>query len=82
MKPKKNLSLAGGGLGAWELLARVSHRDLDGRTVRGGRLTDYTGGLGWYLNPNTRVIFNYAHLDRGAVSGGAHIFQMRAQVDF
>jgi phosphate-selective porin OprO/OprP len=47
-------------------------------------LTDYTAGLGWYLNPNTRMQFNYvyADLDRGTASGGAHIFQMRAQVDF
>ncbi len=83
VKPRKNLSFSGGGLGAWELLARISHLDLNGGTVRGGRLTDYTAGLGWYLNPNTRVTFNYtyADLDRGAVSGGSHIFQMRAQVD-
>jgi phosphate-selective porin OprO and OprP len=84
VKPKKNLSFTDGGLGAWELLARVSHLNLNDGTVNGGRLTDYTAGLGWYLNPNTRMIFNYtyADLDRGAVSGGSHIFQMRAQVDF
>jgi phosphate-selective porin OprO/OprP len=84
VKPKNNLTFSGGGLGAWELLARVSHLDLNGGTVHGGRLTDYTAGLGWYLNPNTRMQFNYvyADLDRGTASGGAHIFQMRAQVDF
>jgi phosphate-selective porin OprO/OprP len=84
VKPKKPLSFTGGGLGGWELLARVSHLNLNDGAVQGGRLTDYTAGLGWYLNPNTRMLFNYtyADLDRGTVSGGAHIFQMRAQVDF
>lgn len=83
VKPKKNFSF-GGGPGAWELLARVSHLDLNGGLIRGGRLTDYSGGLGWYLNSNTRMQFNYiyADLDRANASGGAHIFQMRAQVDF
>jgi phosphate-selective porin OprO/OprP len=84
VRPKKNLSFSGRGLGAWELLARVSHLDLNGGTVSGGRLTDYTAGLGWYLNPNTRMIFNYIYADlhRNGVSGGSHVFEVRAQVDF
>jgi phosphate-selective porin OprO/OprP len=83
VKPKKNFSF-GGGLGAWEVLARVSYLDLNDGTVRGGRLADYTAGLGWYINPNTRWLFNYiyADVDRAAGSGHTHIFEMRFQVDF
>jgi phosphate-selective porin OprO and OprP len=84
VKPKKNFAFNGGGLGAWELLARVSYLDLNDGAVRGGRLTDYTAGLGWYINPNTRWLFNYiyADMDRAAGGGHTHIFEMRAQVDF
>ena len=84
VKPKKNFSFNGGGWGAWEVLARFSYLDLNDGTVRGGRLADYTAGLGWYINPNTRWLFNYiyADLDRAAGSGHTHIFQMRCQVDF
>jgi phosphate-selective porin OprO/OprP len=84
VKPTKNFSFSGGGLGAWELLARISYLDLNDGAVSGGRLTDYTAGLGWYLNANTRMLFNYiyADLDRGTVSDGAHIFQTRLQIDF
>jgi len=84
VKPKKNFSLSGGGLGALELIGRVSQVDLNDDAVRGGRLTDYTAGLGWYLNPNTRFFFNYiyADLNRSGVSGGTHIWQTRFQVDF
>jgi phosphate-selective porin OprO and OprP len=84
VKPKKNFSLSGSGPGAIELIGRVSQVDLNDGAVRGGRLTDYTAGLGWYLNPNTRFIFNYiyADMDRAGVSGGTHIWQTRFQVDF
>jgi phosphate-selective porin OprO and OprP len=82
--PKKNLTFDGTGFGAWELLARVSQVDLNDGAVNGGRLTDYTLGLGWYLNPNTRMLFNYiyADLDRAGDSGYAHIWETRFQVDF
>jgi len=84
VKPLKNFRFDGTGLGAWELIARVSYVDLDGGMVRGGRLTDYTGGLGWYLNPNARFTFNYifADLDRAGREGQSHIWQTRFQVDF
>jgi phosphate-selective porin OprO and OprP len=84
VKPKKNFSFSGSGLGAFELIGRVSQVDLNDGAVRGGRLTDYTAGLGWYLNPNARFIFNYiyADLNRSGVTGDSHIWQTRFQVDF
>jgi phosphate-selective porin OprO and OprP len=84
VKPRKNFSFSGSGLGAWELIGRVSQVDLNDGAVRGGRLTDYTVGLGWYLNPNTRFIFNYIYADlhRAGQRGESHIWQTRFQVDF
>ena len=83
VKPKKNFSFSGGP-GAWELIGRVSQVDLNDSPVRGGRLTDYTAGVGWYLNPNARFIFNYifADLHRSGQQGDSHIWQTRFQVDF
>jgi phosphate-selective porin OprO/OprP len=73
------------GPGAWELAARISHLDLTSANIGGGRLTDLTVGLNWYLTPYTKVQMNYvrAFLDPAA-SGrtGADIFGMRFHYDF
>jgi len=79
VKPKKNFGA--GGPGAWELAARYSHLDLNDEDIEGGELDDITVGLNWYLNPNTRIMWNYVHTDLDGV-GDADAFQMRAQVDF
>jgi len=47
------------GLGAWEITARFSNLVLNDENVRGNNLTDFTAGLNWYLNPYTRMKFNY-----------------------
>jgi phosphate-selective porin OprO and OprP len=51
------------GHGAWELAYRCSYIDmLDGLTTKGaGIATDHTFGVNWYLNPYTKVMFNYVH---------------------
>ncbi|NLE39072.1 MAG: porin, partial [Pirellulaceae bacterium] len=45
---------------------------------------DHTIGLNWYLNPYTRVMFNYVHstLEDDLGDGSLSIFQMRTQIDF
>jgi phosphate-selective porin OprO and OprP len=85
VKPNRNFGLKeGGGPGAWEVLLRYSQTDLNDEDITGGRLNDVTGGVTWYLNPNWKIMFNYvfAHLNRGAADGDAHIFETRFHVDF
>ncbi len=80
------------GRGAWELAYRFSYIDmLDGLTTKGaGIATDHTFGLNWYLNPFTRLEFNYVHsIDTYNVAtasritgGNLDIFEMRVAMDF
>ncbi|HYG24360.1 MAG TPA: porin [Verrucomicrobiae bacterium] len=84
IRPRHNFSLTEGGAGAWELLARYSHLNLNDGAISGGEMDDITLGLNWYLNPNTRVMWNYVFSDveRSGVEASAHIFQTRLAVDF
>ncbi len=75
----------GFGPGAWELALRLSHLDLDNGAVRGGRLTDLTVGVNWYLNPYLRVTANYIHAAPQADNGNpgrANIYGLRMGYDF
>lgn len=81
-----------GGWGAWEVALRYSNIDLnDGNPTgpfNGGEMDDITFGVNWYLNPQSRVMFNYVRSD--VVSGGVtaldagtlSIYQLRFQIDF
>lgn len=74
-----------GGPGAWELACRVSHVDLNHGGVTGGRLTDTTFGLNWYLNAYTRLTVNYIRaylLPPGGRPGAADLFGVRFNFDF
>lgn len=71
--PKNNFTWKeGGGKGAWEVVTRYSHLDLEDNMYTGGELNDISLGLNWYLNPNMRVILNYVHaeLDDGLLGPG------------
>ena len=50
-----------GGWGALEAALRFSYVDLNSRSIQGGEEANITAGLNWYLNGNTRVMFNYVH---------------------
>ncbi len=73
-----------GGRGAWEVAARWSTIDLDDAGIAGGRLTDLTFGLNWYLARNAKFQFNYinADLDRNGLDSETGILACRVQVDF
>jgi phosphate-selective porin OprO/OprP len=81
VKPKNNYSAASGGTGAWEAKARYSGLDLDDSNITGGELDNITVGLNWYLNPNTRVMWDYVHADKEDI-GQADMIMMRLQFDF
>jgi phosphate-selective porin OprO/OprP len=81
-----------GSWGAWQLALRYSTLDLNddnsALSYRGGKIDNITVGLNWYLNPNTRFMFNYINADTESVTvptvdaGKMDIFMSRFQVDF
>jgi phosphate-selective porin OprO/OprP len=79
VKPKNNYGE--NGWGALEVAARFSAIDMQ----EDGSLEDFTIGLNWYLNPNTRVMLNYVI---GELTDGAgevtteNAVMMRIQLDF
>lgn len=79
VKPNKNFG--SGGWGAWEVAARYSSVDLSDSGISGGELDNITAGLNWYLNPNTRLMWNYVRADKDDV-GKANMLLMRLQIDF
>ena len=81
VRPRGNLFGDEKGIGAWQLAVRYSRLDLNQGTILGGELNNFTLGLNWFLNPNTRIMFNYVLADRQDI-GEAHIFQTRFQLDF
>lgn len=84
VKPLANLSPKAGQWGAWELGLRFSWIDLDSGIIRGGKEQNWTVGLNWYLNPNTRLMLNYTRADihHDLYDGVLGIFQTRLQIDF
>ncbi|MBN2182230.1 MAG: hypothetical protein JW715_09975 [Sedimentisphaerales bacterium] len=80
IKPKSNYSY-GGDPGAWEVKARLSELDLNDGNVTGGKLNNITAGLNWYLNPNTKIMWDYVRADKDTI-GQANMFMMRLQFDF
>jgi phosphate-selective porin OprO/OprP len=83
VRPKRNFLGKKGNPGAWQVAARYSHIDLEDGNINGGEMDTITAGVNWYLNPNTRVTFNYVYADASELyDGDAHIFAMRFHVDF
>jgi len=89
VKPKKNFR-EDGGWGAWEIAARYSYLDLTNEDLgfegiennKGGRMQNVTAGLNWYLNPNTRIMWNYVRSGQGTWDTSTDMFLMRFQIDF
>jgi phosphate-selective porin OprO and OprP len=72
------------GKGAWQVSVRIDDLDLNDGNIQGGRLVDLTFGLNWYVNPYTRMYFNYVHamLTRGQPDSYGNLFGLRAQFEF
>ena len=70
-----------GGLGAIELVARISHLDLDDNEIRGGKFWRITPMVNWYLSTNFRLAlaYGYGKLDRYGLVGATQFFQARMQ---
>ncbi|MFT3879966.1 MAG: porin [Gemmatales bacterium] len=76
------------GSGAWELCYRFSFLDLNdtGSNILGGRLTENTVGINWWLTQNMRLQANYLNIYRDvpspATTGTVHALGLRAIVEF
>jgi phosphate-selective porin OprO and OprP len=76
------------GKGAWEVGYRWSYidfRDAVSNTGKADRFSNHTLGLSWYLNPFTKMMFNYVYSTddpRTGATGYLSTYEMRAQVDF
>ena len=76
---------------AWEVAVRYDTLDLTDGTLRGGEMTNMAVGLNWYLNANTRLMFDYIMSNTenrngpsGVIIGDADVnsFLMRWDVHF
>jgi phosphate-selective porin len=67
--------------GAWEVVARYSHLDLNNRGVNGGILHKGFVGLNWWASRQWRISCGYglADLERKDLSSVTHILQSRFQ---
>jgi phosphate-selective porin OprO/OprP len=80
-----NFDIKGGTWGALELAGRYSSIGLNdsGAKVAGGKESDTTLGINYYLNPNMRVMLNWVHaMTDKPDNGNADIYMARFQVDF
>ena len=79
--------------GAWELCSRLNYITLDSGSVKGGTLMDPTFGFNWYMNPYTKLSFNYIPIylnspqtygdqTTPSVKTQANAWGLQAQVDF
>ena len=81
VKPRNNFGGREKGFGALEIAFRYSNTDLTDGIIEAGIESDIAVGLNWYLNPVTRVMFNYGKVlikDKGNLD----VLQARFQIDF
>lgn len=81
--PAAPFSLKDGTWGAWEIAIRYSYANLVDQydptvaiasqpmAVNGGKQSDITVGVNWYVNNYMRMMFNYVHSDYSKAAGAA-----------
>ena len=73
----------GENIGAIELTARYSKLDLPYKSDGCEKLSDTTLGINWYLNQNTKIVFNYVYADgRRIKDGDGELAAMHFQINF
>lgn len=83
--PKPRQPLDEGGIGAFEVAARVGQTDLDDRDVRGGKLTTISAAASWFPIERVRLMMNWVNVDsRHRLLGQRddNYVAMRAQVSW
>jgi len=80
LSPKKNFGTKGG-FGALEIALRYSVLNLNDQDLNGGKMNNFTAGVNWYLNPATKIAFNYVRSNIYEL-GISNIYQMRFQIAF
>jgi len=68
-------------IGAFEVVGRYSHVDIDDGLARGGVFDRGTAGINWWATRRWKIGFDYGliELDRGGRSGITHAFHTRFQ---
>jgi phosphate-selective porin OprO and OprP len=82
-RQKPNRPITKGGLGAWQILARVDRADFNDMSLTGGEADTYTFGLNWWPTAYTRVMLNYVNFELSGNQNdrGNHI-GLRVAVDW
>lgn len=81
----RNSGIGWTGAGAVELAVRWSYIDLNSSGVQGGFMEEMTYGINWYLNPYTKMMFNYVRPtlnDPMFSKSRANSYAMRVQFEF
>lgn len=71
-----------GGSGAIELALRYSTLSFEDVANPDQTLRDWTFGINWYLNPNSRIMLNYVDGELDTLSGAFRALTIRFQVAF
>lgn len=62
LRPKKNFDLINGGIGAWEVAARIASIDLNDGDITGGEEDAVSLALNWYPNRNMRIMADWTRI--------------------